>query len=283
MSEPLDWQRLEDLFDQVSDIPRDERIGWIDRLEGENPDVVLRLRRMVAAHEGSGPLDKLISVPARDDILARLGSALEGRYTIEGLLGRGGMATVVRARELKHDRLVVIKVLDPGMAAAIGHHRFVDEVRIAAQLSHPHILALIDSGEVDGLRYYVMPYVGGETLRQRLSRDGALPMATALSLLRSIADALSHAHAAGVVHRDLKPENVLCVGEHPFLLDFGIAKVSTLERGESERPITKMGAVFGTPEYMAPEQAAGQAVDGSKFRHGGQDPGTSPAQGGPTG
>src|SRR5690606_40610121 len=124
-----------------------------------------------------------------------------------------------------HDRQIAIKVLQPGLAAAIGPARFADEVRIAARLSHPHILALIDSGEVDGLRYYVMPYVGGVSLRQRLDREGAQPINATISLLRDIADALAHAHEAGVVHRDLKPDNVLCVGGHAFLLDFGVARL----------------------------------------------------------
>src|SRR5690606_9142033 len=141
--------------------------------------------------------------------------------------------------------------------AAIGPHRFADEVRIAARLSHPHILALIDSGEADGIRYYVMPYVGGITLRERLERDGALPLASAITLLRDVADALAHAHEAGVIHRDLKPENVLCVGDHAFLLDFGVAK----RHGTSPGSTTDPGLAIGTPGYMAPEQAAGAEVD----------------------
>src|SRR5438128_9618482 len=143
------------------------------------------------------------------DLLARLQSAVADRYAIERELGRGGMATVYLARDLKHHRRVAIKVLKPELAAALGPERFLQEIEIAASLTHPHILPLYDSGEATGLLYYVMPYVEGETLRDRLSREKQLPLNDALQVARDVAMALSYAHGRGLVHRDIKPENVL--------------------------------------------------------------------------
>jgi tRNA A-37 threonylcarbamoyl transferase component Bud32/TolB-like protein/tetratricopeptide (TPR) repeat protein len=257
VSDPGRWSRLERLFDGALDRPPGERDAWLVVEAGDDPELLKQLRGMLAAHSATGVLDRRITPLPEADLRQRLSAALAGRFELEGLLGSGGMSSVFRARELKHERPVVIKALQPGLAAAIGPHRFADEVRIAARLSHPHILALIDSGEADGIRYFVMPFVGGETLRARLQRDGALPIAGAITLLRDIADALAHAHEAGVVHRDLKPENVLCVGDHAFLLDFGVAKL----HGSSGSGATDPGLAIGTPGYMAPEQAAGALVD----------------------
>jgi serine/threonine-protein kinase len=252
------WARLEELFDQALELPTDQRESFLARTAADDPELMAQVRRMLQAHDRTGVLDHRVAPLADEDLRARLSRALADQYVLDELLGSGGMSSVFRARELKHDRTIVIKVLQPGLAAAIGPHRFADEVRIAAQLSHPHILALIDSGEADGLRYYVTPYVGGITLRARIDRDGALPVGSAITLLRDIADALAHAHEAGVVHRDLKPENVLCVGDHAFLLDFGVAK---LEGPGHASPVTDPGLAIGTPGYMAPEQAAGTTVD----------------------
>ncbi len=252
------WARLEQLFDAALDEPADRRAAWVHEAAGDDPVLLAQLQRMLAAHERPGVLDARLLPLAESDVRQRLGAALNDQYELGEALGSGGAATVFRARERKHDRSVVLKVLQPGVAAIIGPARFAEEVRIAARLAHPHILPLIDSGEADGLRYYVMPYVGGETLRDRL-REGPLPVATAITLLRDIADALSHAHAAGVVHRDLKPENVLCVGGHAFLLDFGVAQLETDVQLASR--LTDPGIAIGTPGYMAPEQAAGEAVD----------------------
>lgn len=257
MSDTERWARLERLFDAAIELPRAERDGWLEREASDDPELLVQVRRMLAAHERTGVLDRLLDPIPEVDLRSRLAAALADRFEIEEVLGSGGMSTVFRARERKHDRTVVLKALQPGLAAAIGPHRFADEVRIAARLSHPHILALIDSGEADGIRYYVMPYVGGITLRERLERDGALPLASAITLLRDVADALAHAHEAGVIHRDLKPENVLCVGDHAFLLDFGVAK----RHGTSPGSATDPGLAIGTPGYMAPEQAAGAEVD----------------------
>ena len=188
-----------------------------------------------------------------DVILRRLG-ALADRYHLEGEIGHGGMATVFRARDLKHDRLVAIKVLRPEIAQALGGDRFLREINIAAQLQSPHILPLLDSGEVDGLLYYVMPLVRGESLRDLLARDGALPPSRTMRLLREIVDGLAHAHRYGVVHRDIKPDNVMLAEQHAMLMDFGVAKALT--DASAHHDLTSVGISLGTPAYMAPEQAA---------------------------
>jgi TolB-like protein/Flp pilus assembly protein TadD len=190
------------------------------------------------------------------DVLDRLRSALAGRYAIEREVGRGGMATVYRAQDLKHRRPVAIKVLKPELAAALGPDRFLREIEIAAGLNHPHILPLYDSGDAAGLLYYVMPYVEGETLRGRLDRDKHIPLDDALRITREVADALHYAHGQGLVHRDVKPENVLFVTGHAVLSDFGIARAVTAAAGQR---LTQTGIGVGTPSYMSPEQAFGEA------------------------
>jgi dienelactone hydrolase/tRNA A-37 threonylcarbamoyl transferase component Bud32 len=188
------------------------------------------------------------------DVILRRLAALADRYHLEGEIGHGGMATVFRARDLKHDRLVAIKVLRPEIAQALGADRFLREINIAAQLQSPHILPLLDSGEVDGLLYYVMPLVRGESLRDLLARDGALPPSRTLRLLREIVDGLAHAHRHGVVHRDIKPDNVMLAEQHAMLMDFGVAKALT--DASAHHDLTSVGISLGTPAYMAPEQAA---------------------------
>ncbi|MCH9015138.1 MAG: protein kinase [Gemmatimonadetes bacterium] len=184
----------------------------------------------------------------------RLRAALADRYAIEREVGQGGMATVFLARDLRHDRKVAVKVLRPELAAAVGHERFVREIKIAAQLQHPHILPLHDSGEAEGFLYYVMPYVEGESLRDRISREGELPVSDAIRILSEVADALSFAHARGVVHRDIKPDNVMISGRHSLVMDFGVAKAVSEAADAGE--LTSAGVALGTPAYMAPEQAA---------------------------
>jgi len=189
------------------------------------------------------------------ELLERLGRSLASRYRIDRLLGTGGMAKVFLAEDLKHARPVAIKVLRPEVATALGAERFLHEIRITAALDHPHILPLLDSGEADGLLYYVMPRVEGESLRERLERDHRLPLEEALRLTRQVADALDYAHERGIVHRDIKPENVLLAGGHARVADFGVARA--LLAAASER-ITESGLSVGTPQYMSPEVAAGE-------------------------
>jgi serine/threonine-protein kinase len=183
-----------------------------------------------------------------------LQAALADRYAIEGELGHGGMATVYRARDLKHHRAVAVKVLRPELAATLGTERFLREIAIAAQLNHPHILPLFDSGEAAGLLYYVMPLVEGESLRDRLAREKQLSVDDALAITRHVAGALSHAHRAGIIHRDIKPANILLSEGEAVVADFGIARaISTATTGQ----VTETGMAIGTPQYMSPEQASG--------------------------
>ncbi len=187
------------------------------------------------------------------DHLTRLTTALADRYAIERELGAGGMATVYLAEDLKHHRQVAVKVLRPDLAATLGPERFLREVEIAARLQHPHILPLHDSGEADGFLYYVMPYVEGESLRDRLNREHELPVQESLRILREVVDALAKAHRLGVVHRDIKPDNVMLSDGHAMVTDFGVAKAVSEATGAQQ--ITTAGVALGTPAYMAPEQA----------------------------
>ena len=185
----------------------------------------------------------------------RVTTALADRYAVQRELGVGGMATVYLARDLKHDREVAIKVLHPDLGAAIGGERFLSEIKTTAKLQHPHILPLLDSGTADGLLYYVMPYVRGETLRARLARERQLPIDDAVRITREVLDALGAAHAAGIVHRDVKPENILLQGGHALVADFGIALAVQSAGGAR---MTQTGLSLGTPQYMSPEQALGE-------------------------
>ncbi|HEU5040318.1 MAG TPA: protein kinase, partial [Gemmatimonadales bacterium] len=193
-------------------------------------------------------------------ITGSLTSAFAPHYELERELGRGGMATVYLGRDLRHERFVAIKVLHPTIAAAVGTERFLREIRIAAHLQHPHILPVFDSGECAGRLWYAMPYVEGESLRDRLRREGPLPLGTALRVARHVAEALDYAHRHGVVHRDIKPENILLADGQAVVADFGIAR--PIDTGD-ETGITLTGIVIGTPAYVSPEQGAGSTrLDG---------------------
>ncbi len=189
----------------------------------------------------------------------RLATALADRYAIERELGQGGMATVYLAHDLKHDRKVALKVLHPELAATLGPERFQREIRTTARLQHPHILPVLDSGETAGQLWYTMPFVRGESLRDRLQREGQLPVDVAVDLACQVALALDYAHREGVVHRDLKPENILLSDGQALVADFGIAKALS---AAGEAQLTETGLAVGTPAYMSPEQAGGGQVDG---------------------
>ncbi|HEX9691950.1 MAG TPA: protein kinase [Gemmatimonadales bacterium] len=206
---------------------------------------------MTPLHFASG-----IQPPASmTDTTERLRSALADRYRIERQLGEGGMATVYLAHDLKHDRKVALKVLKPELAAVLGAERFVQEIKTTASLQHPHILPLFDSGEADGFLYYVMPYIEGETLRQKLDRETQLAVTEAVQIATEVADALDYAHRAGVIHRDIKPENILLHDGRPVVADFGIALAVSAAAGGR---MTETGLSLGTPHYMSPEQATAE-------------------------
>jgi tRNA A-37 threonylcarbamoyl transferase component Bud32/dipeptidyl aminopeptidase/acylaminoacyl peptidase len=194
------------------------------------------------------------------ELTDRLQKALEGSYLIDREIGAGGMATVYLARDRKHDRSVAVKVVHPELAAVLGPERFLREIAITAQLNHPHILPLFDSGRSDGLLYYVMPYVTGESLRARLERERQLSVDEALRITEGVAAALDYAHRHGVVHRDIKPENILLADGAVLVADFGVALAVT---NSTDRRMTETGLSLGTPQYMSPEQAMGErAIDG---------------------
>jgi serine/threonine-protein kinase len=194
-----------------------------------------------------------------ENVAERLERALEGRYSLDGEIGRGGMATVFLATDRKHRRKVALKVLHPQLAASVGPERFLREIEIVAGLTHPRILTLIDSGEADGLLFYVMPFVEGETLEDRIEREGPLPVEEALRIAREVADALAHAHEKGVIHRDIKPSNILFEAGHAVIADFGVARAVDAAGAEG---MTSTGLTVGTPAYMSPEQASGSDVEG---------------------
>jgi len=193
------------------------------------------------------------------DLLERVRASLAGRYTIERELGRGGMATVYLARDLKHDRPVALKVLRPELAASLGADRFLREIQVTAHLTHPNILPLLDSGRADEFLYYVTPYVEGESLRSRLERERQLPVDEAVRLAAAVAGALDYAHRHQIIHRDIKPENILLEDGQAVVADFGIARA--LHAAESAK-LTETGVAVGTVAYMSPEQATGEEFDG---------------------
>ncbi|MGB5525265.1 MAG: serine/threonine-protein kinase, partial [Gemmatimonadota bacterium] len=194
------------------------------------------------------------------DLLGRLQRALADRYAVASEIGRGGMATVFLAEDLRHRRKVAIKVLHPELAAAVGPERFLREIETVASLNHPHVLPLHDSGEADGLLFFVMPFVEGASLRQRLDAETQLPVDEAVRIAIEVCDGLDYAHRSGVVHRDVKPGNVLLSEGHAVITDFGIARALS---GGRDRDATQAGLGVGTPSYASPEQASGtETLDG---------------------
>src|SRR6185295_6328426 len=190
----------------------------------------------------------------------QLAAALAGRYTVDREIGRGGMATVYLARDVRHNRKVALKLLKPELGAVLGVERFLAEIQVTANLQHPNLLPLFDSGEAGGLLFYVMPFVEGESLRHRLDREKQLPVDEAVRIAVAVANALDYAHQRGVIHRDLKPENILLQHGQPVVADFGIALAVSNAGGAR---VTQTGLSLGTPQYMSPEQATGdRAIDG---------------------
>jgi len=250
------WSDLARLVDTLLDTPPDRRGALIDELSEGDAGRRAELERLLHECEHEPALlhhsaPDLFAALFEDDIV-QFPSSLAGRYQMHQELGRGGMATVYLARDLRHGRDVAVKVVHPSLTSALGAGRFLREIEIVAQLQHPHIVPLYDSGEADGSLYYVMPYEPGLSLRDRLVRDGPLSPEEVVSILRDVCDALAYAHARGIVHRDIKPDNVLMSGRHAMVADFGVARAA--KDAATASPIA-----LGTPAYMAPEQTDGGA------------------------
>lgn len=275
------WRDIQRVLDGALDLAPELRAGYLTEACGADAALHRDVSALLTACAHIEQTDSFLASPAtefaapmlaelavhdaalRTGIADTLRTALAGRYAIERVLSQGRMATVLLARDLRHDRAVAVKVLARDLVAPSDIERFLQEIGVTARLSHPHVLPVHDSGEAEGLLYYVMPYVEGETLRTRLAQGGALPLPEALRLLRELADALAFAHAHGVVHCDLKPENILLSGGHAVVADFGIAKAlaAAAHPGALAMSATaESGPVLGTPAYMSPEQAVGNAV-----------------------
>jgi eukaryotic-like serine/threonine-protein kinase len=268
------WVLVRGLVETMVALPRDARTAFLDASCGRNEVLRHEVERLVASYEQSDENSKFLAqsagelaaplVAAADPPIASLPAAfcaaLADRYVVGAELGRGGMATVYVAEDLRHQRRVAIKVLDPDLGAMLGADRFLAEIRVTANLQHPNLLPLFDSGAAHGLLYYVMPLVTGATLRTRLHRERQLPVDEAVRITRTIAGALDYAHRQGIVHRDLKPENILLQDGEPLVADFGIALAVVRAGGTT---LTVPGISLGTPQYMSPEQAAGdKTLDG---------------------
>jgi serine/threonine-protein kinase len=248
------------------------RSKLLAEVKAEDPAMAIELDSLLSAHDSSddyfGKLSRDVIAPAviavsldeteaGANLQSRLEKALTPAYKIERELGRGGMSRVFLATEIRLARRVVIKVLPPDMSVGVSIERFQREIQLSARLQHPHIVHVLTSDAADGLLYYVMPYVEGETLRSRIARDGALPVSDALAIWRDLLDALGFAHQQGIVHRDVKPENILLSGRHALIADFGIARALEAAADEKENA-TAAGVTLGTPAYMAPEQVSGE-------------------------
>jgi hypothetical protein len=273
------WSRLSSLLDALLDAPPEQRATLVAELSGGDPALRAELERMVSEIDRDSPLIDTSAAERFGALLeppvAKFPEGLADRYRLSGEIGRGGMATVYLARDLRHGRDVAVKVVSSVLATALGGDRFLREIEIVANLRHPHIVPLFDSGNAAGALYYVMPFETGRSLRQRLARDGPLPVDDAVTIVRDVSDALAYAHERGIVHRDIKPDNVMLTGRHAMVTDFGVAKAIVADRGDErlahtdahasleERatvdtaPTTTQGMAFGTPAYMAPEQIVG--------------------------
>jgi serine/threonine-protein kinase len=257
---PDDWRRLGSLLDRVLDADPGQRAALIAEITGGDPARQAELQQLLEECDRGLPLMDLPAVERFSSLLdqapVKFPSGLADRYELIREVGRGGMATVFLARDLKHGRDVAVKIMRPELAASVGRERFLREIGIAAQLRHPNIVPLFDSGDADGLLYYVMPYEKGHSLRQRLARDHRLPVEEALRILRDVCDALACAHQGGIVHRDIKPDNILLTGRRALVSDFGVARAVT---AAAEDTLTTAGGAPGTPAYMAPERFQGGA------------------------
>ncbi len=260
----VEWSRLEPILDAVLDVDPSRRAALLAELTHDDAALRAALRRLLEGDARPHPLldhslvDSFASL--LEDDLVPFPPSLAARYRGATEIGRGGMAVVFRARDIKHDRDVAVKVVRPEMAASLGRDRFLQEIQVVAGLRHPHIIPLFDSGEADNTLYFVMPYEEGHSLRERLVGGGPLPIAETLVIVRDVCEALAYAHRCGVVHRDIKPENILLSGGHALIADFGIA--SARPSASASHASVAGGRVIGTLAYMSPEQrTASQAVD----------------------
>ncbi|MBC7561435.1 MAG: serine/threonine-protein kinase [Gemmatimonadaceae bacterium] len=253
------YERATALFDAALDLPEREREDFITGSTANEPALAADVRSLLQAHAQLGGFLELS--PVHDAELRLMQEVLADRYVLRERIASGRMASVYRADDLRHQRQVAVKVLSdstPPLATTSAHQqRFLDEIRVTAGLQHPNLMPVFDSGAAVGLFFYVMPFVDGETLRQRLRRTGPLSLDAAMRVVRGVAGALEHAHGRGIVHRDLKPENILLRDEQPIVCDFGIAlATAALDTGR----LTESGVMIGTPQYMSPEQASGAAL-----------------------
>ncbi len=253
---PKEWAKVKELFSAALEIDASRRGAFLRDACGENAVLRAEVESLLASHDHPASIVETSLAPTARPASAEVivGQRL-GAYQLVKQIGRGGTATVYLAHDPRHDRPVALKVLHPELAATLGRERFLREIRFTAQLQHPHILPVHDSGEAGPMLYYVMPYVEGESLRDRLEREHRLPVDAVMRIGSEVADALNYAHARNVLHRDIKPENILLTGDHALVADFGIARAITAAATDR---VTQTGFTVGTPGYMSPEQASGR-------------------------
>ena len=272
------WEAMTAIFADAVELPPDERSAFVARACGSDADLLREVVSLLMAHDGNGQFLESPIVKAADGNAPELGpqlqAALGSGFRVERELAGGGMSRVFVAEETRLGRRVVVKVFPPELRAVMSAERFHRETRLAAALRHPHIVPLLAAGEsADGLVYFTMPFIEGQSLQQRLEREGRLALTEVAAIVREVADALAYAHANGVVHRDIKPANVLIDGGHVVVADFGVAKAIAAARGELDRAeksegapedsagLTVVGSAIGTPAYMSLEQARAADVD----------------------